>query len=645
MAKTLYLKNAAASGSTFLSLQDGGSAPSTATTGTGWVVARTITSGQWSNMYAGVERAVSTFSTTPMPNGTLDNTNGNGFRTEGTLNGIFAAGTWTFAFPVIAVTKGTTQDGRICIRLHRGTNATGSGATQITSAAQVGSAVTDLTTAAAQTSTVSFNPGAITLTNEYLFVEVAWEITGVGDNTGSDVDLRVGTAAAITTTAFGAIYTVALNDTVVITDSCVKTRTAIVAASDTAVTADSATRGLLANRIPGDTIEVADAASRVSVLGRVPSDTVIVTDTASTYRFAVVDATDAEVVVDVVEKTKSNNTSASDVAEITDSAETKKFAVVSVEVSDAVDTTDNALWGRYTYVTVADISELTDSIVIEAEIGGEVEIEETALEITDDVEVALYKLLSIGVDDATTITDSVALATDTVRSSSDAALVTDEIIRSNVFVRVLGDTITLIGDETSYETDLSRSISDAVVVADDEVAISRDAIRSAEDSIEVIDAVAHSSIYGRLVSDTAVVVDTVVCSSDLIVELSDSILITGTIIDIDESIGCDEITIVDNINASFEIVVIAADDIDVTDEALAEKIISVIQVTIDETAITVNDSTTVTTTFYFFQMRGIDTHTGLYIFWNVTDIPDWAGLYAPDPIVSNSAVVMAQWLA
>src|SRR5690348_15509699 len=92
--KTFHWKNAAADGSNFLSLQDGGTQPTGATTSTGWTVGTTA-SGNYSLMAAGVERLASTFGATPLPAAAPNNTLGDGFRTEQSYSGTFAAGDWT----------------------------------------------------------------------------------------------------------------------------------------------------------------------------------------------------------------------------------------------------------------------------------------------------------------------------------------------------------------------------------------------------------------------------------------------------------------------------------------------------------------------------------------------------------------------
>src|SRR6266496_3615030 len=126
--KSFYLLNALAAGSNMMALQDGGSAPATATTGTGWTVGTTAVA-NWSLMAALVKRLASTFAGAPaQPNAAPNNTLGDCFRTQLTLSGQFADGAWSFAFPVIAVVAGGTQDGRLHFRLWRGKDPGGVGA-------------------------------------------------------------------------------------------------------------------------------------------------------------------------------------------------------------------------------------------------------------------------------------------------------------------------------------------------------------------------------------------------------------------------------------------------------------------------------------------------------------------------------------
>lgn len=166
-------------------------ADATASPITGWIVSTGNIN--YSPLNSQVEQAASSFVATPVhPDGTIDITNGDCIRTLNTYNGDFVAGTWTASITAIAVTNGGAQDGLMAVRLHRSANADGSGATQLTAARVAGSAITDLTTTIAQTSTATFNPGAFTVTNEYLFLELGCERTGAGGMTSADMDLRIG---------------------------------------------------------------------------------------------------------------------------------------------------------------------------------------------------------------------------------------------------------------------------------------------------------------------------------------------------------------------------------------------------------------------------------------------------------------------
>lgn len=121
-------------------------------------------------------------------------------------NGVFPAGTWTFDFPVIAQSSGGDQDGNIRMRVFKGTrNATDDGwdnVTELTSAVLVGTTVTNLTTAASQTSTITWSAPAITLNNEYLICKIAWFISGAGGANTRDVRLMYGQDATMTTPVF-----------------------------------------------------------------------------------------------------------------------------------------------------------------------------------------------------------------------------------------------------------------------------------------------------------------------------------------------------------------------------------------------------------------------------------------------------------
>ena len=160
---------------------------------TGWVVG--TGTGNHAGLDSQVELLATAFNNTTQPDGTPDTTAGDCLRSTNTYNGTFAAGNWNVHFAVRAQTSGTGQDGRMRCRLLRGANADGSGATEITAAQQQGSIVTDLLTTVTQVSTATFDPGSFNVTNEYIFVQIAWERTGNASMSAADVNLRVGNAS------------------------------------------------------------------------------------------------------------------------------------------------------------------------------------------------------------------------------------------------------------------------------------------------------------------------------------------------------------------------------------------------------------------------------------------------------------------
>jgi len=199
---TYYLTDTLASGSAHMALQEGGSAPTTARISTGWIVGTTAAT-VYSRMDAQTERANATLTSTVQPNGGPDNTLGDCFRTATTLNGSFAAGNWAFDWKVQGETRVTsTTGGRLRFRMWRSVNADGSSATEITAATQTSTLFAALANSASQAIAKTYDPGAFTLANEYLFIQHALSITTAGDNSTADVHLCVGTGNSIVTTDF-----------------------------------------------------------------------------------------------------------------------------------------------------------------------------------------------------------------------------------------------------------------------------------------------------------------------------------------------------------------------------------------------------------------------------------------------------------
>lgn len=173
------------------------STQSAATTAAGWVVGTGTTN--HSELFANTERAASTFTGTAVPDGTLDTTNKDAFRSPIALTGTFANANWTIQFAVRSPTQGGAHDGRVRFRLLKA-GADGSGAVEITSGQQQASQVTDVSNSADFNSTLTFNPGAFTLDGEFLFIQVAWERIGAGGMASTNIRFRTGSASTPTGT-------------------------------------------------------------------------------------------------------------------------------------------------------------------------------------------------------------------------------------------------------------------------------------------------------------------------------------------------------------------------------------------------------------------------------------------------------------
>lgn len=172
---------------------------------TGWIVSTGSTN--HSEMFRDVERAASTFVNTTPPDGTIDTTNGDCLRSALAYTGNFAAADWNVHFAARAQTSATGQDGRMRCRLLRGSNADGSGATEITGAQQLGGLTTNLLTTVTQVSTATFNPGAFSLASEFIFVQIGWERTGAASMTTADVNMRVGNGSGTGTRVISSDFT------------------------------------------------------------------------------------------------------------------------------------------------------------------------------------------------------------------------------------------------------------------------------------------------------------------------------------------------------------------------------------------------------------------------------------------------------
>lgn len=204
--KTFYFKNAAASGSSARSLQDGGSVTA-ATTGTGWTTENAINVGSYSLMVSGSEATRTgpgSFTGTAQPTTSLAASAADCWRSENTLDGTFANTNWSLKFGFRAVSLAHSGNLNIRFRVWKSAAADGSSATELTSAAQA-SGNFSTATGSDSTVTVTWSPGGtLTLTNEYLFVQCALYVSSAGGGGTSDCLFRVDSSSgyAVTTPDF-----------------------------------------------------------------------------------------------------------------------------------------------------------------------------------------------------------------------------------------------------------------------------------------------------------------------------------------------------------------------------------------------------------------------------------------------------------
>lgn len=168
-----------------------------ATSSTGWTVG---TAGTFSSaMYAGVQRAANTFSDDVPPDGSLDAANFDAMRSPAALSGDFANANWVFQFAVRSLTNPGAADGRMVIRIIKA-NADGSSPTEIAAGQHACGTVTDVVDTADSNSTLTLNPGAFSVSNQYIFIQVAWQRTGAGGMSTTNIRLRTGVDATPTGT-------------------------------------------------------------------------------------------------------------------------------------------------------------------------------------------------------------------------------------------------------------------------------------------------------------------------------------------------------------------------------------------------------------------------------------------------------------
>lgn len=172
--------------------------PASTTTGTGWNMSKTAIN-NYAPLTYGTENA--TFTTTVEPQGATLNVSE--CIVAGPFEGQFVAGSWNFQMSLQAVTIADGQAGRVRFRMWVGSNPVGTGAQLISATTFETNIVAFATTGTPQITAVTASGLPIVrLDDQYLFFELAWQITNAAGKNNADADIDVGTTTWIDSPSF-----------------------------------------------------------------------------------------------------------------------------------------------------------------------------------------------------------------------------------------------------------------------------------------------------------------------------------------------------------------------------------------------------------------------------------------------------------
>jgi len=177
--------------------------PTASTSTTGWTVGTTSLSFPFSLLSYDAKKT--NFNTSARPTGGPVTAAGHfaedSYRLSVATSGTFSAGTWYSSGSMIAVTNASGQQGRLDVRIWRSSSLSGASPTELTKSIMTGS-IAVLSTTVAASSSASTQIASVTLNNEYLFVNMSWEITTAGTNSGADTLFRFGPATDVANGSF-----------------------------------------------------------------------------------------------------------------------------------------------------------------------------------------------------------------------------------------------------------------------------------------------------------------------------------------------------------------------------------------------------------------------------------------------------------
>jgi hypothetical protein len=563
----------------------------------GWTVAKTA-AGNSSNMQAGTEQPAGTFNSTTKPASTFS---AGGGRTTEPLTGTFASANWTFIFELTAVSAAAGQDGFIAFRMWRSANGNGSGAVQVTVLRQFTSTFTDLAIGATTEISSTFNPGSFSLNNEFLFFQVALEISGAASNNQADVIFRIGqNETRVVSAPFSETFSRTINDTIILLsddDFLFEEMFYGRSLADTANIADSTTAEIIGDAVidrnVSDAVNVTDAVSIVVEAGAIQvnaSDDVDVTDAVATDVFFDRSLSDSINVADDVSASVGLERNTQDSVSVTDELLTE--AEYSRSASDTIGVTDDVQTAVALERSASDVIDVSDDLFAETDYVREVS---DSINVTDDVQAVVA--LESSASDAIDVSDVLLTETDYTREADDAVDVADavavqisgvidvdvsddvdvedELLAEADYIREMNDVIDAVDaiDAQIIADVFERTISDSIDVTD-AVAAELTLEKEINDTVDVTDSISVETAFDVLLSDAVAVEDELITETDYVRELFDSVnvtdAVTATAAGTSEVQISDDVDITDDLRTEAFYVRSETDDVEITDDATIE---------------------------------------------------------------------------
>lgn len=202
--KVFYQLSTLASGTNHYTTQEDGTVPTAGlfSPSVGFTMGTTAAL-RYARLDSQTIRTAASFGTTAEPSGAPDNTLGDSFRSPNPLSGTFASGNWTLGGRCRASATGTAlgQAGRYRFRVWASSDPA-TPTREITTSTVTTNTSTAFSGVTVQQLSGTWAAPQFTLGGEYLFFQMAWEITTAATGATADNVLTVGPTAQFSTTDF-----------------------------------------------------------------------------------------------------------------------------------------------------------------------------------------------------------------------------------------------------------------------------------------------------------------------------------------------------------------------------------------------------------------------------------------------------------